>query len=365
MVSLLNQIARFAVKVKNLATLKSTTLTAPFKNWGILFLLGLICNACMSVPRGSSLQPTPPPPDYSQVAYWAALPTIDDQADRTPIGMQDQQATAMADVFYVHPTIYTKTRKGNSGWNASLADERLNADVDDAAMLNQASIFNAAGRVYAPRYRQAHLGVFRQRGTVTAEGALDLAYTDVLAAFNYFLDNYNDGRPIIIVGHSQGTVHTARLIAERIDNAPTLRSRLVAAYLIGMPIPTAPFANVPLCQSATETGCFVSWRTYRNDYQPTARDTFTDVAVVNPLNWSTAEGRVPASANAGGVLYKFDKILPGLVSAEVRGPRLYTNKPKFFGDILFNRKDYHIGDLNLFWVNVRENAVNRVNAYLE
>ncbi len=173
------------------------------------FLLLTLFGCGASIPLATSYESAsqPPVPDYSQERNWAALPTVKDQADLTPKGLKDGQATAIADVFYVHPTIYSDTRKGNDQWNASLADEKLNESVDDTAIKNQASIFNAAGRVYAPRYRQAHLNVFRRRGTEVAEGALDLAYQDVLAAFDYFLENYNEGRPIIIASHSQGTLH--------------------------------------------------------------------------------------------------------------------------------------------------------------
>lgn len=333
----------------------------------LVFIALLPFLACSpSIPKATTYEAAaiPSAPDYAQAFYWAALPTKQDQADRTPDGLTDQQATAHADVFYVHPTIYTDTRKGNDAWNASLQDEKLNESVDNSAILNQASIFNAAGKVYAPRYRQAHLNVFRRRGTEVAERALDLAYTDVLAAFDYFVANYNQGRPIIIAAHSQGTVHAARLLKDRFVGQP-LQKQLVVAYLIGMPVPLEPFKGIPVCANAEATGCFVSWRTYRDDYEPVLSDTSTKVTVVNPLSWTTAPGKVPASENKGGVLYKFEKILPNLVGAEIRGPRLYTEKPRFFGDIFFNTKNYHIGDLNLFWVNVRENAVLRVEQFIQ
>ncbi|MBC6994191.1 DUF3089 domain-containing protein [Neolewinella lacunae] len=334
-----------------------------------LFLLPLAClAACASVPKlpGDAALPVPPAPDYSRAAHWAALPFTDDPADRTPgDSLEDGQVTAVADVFYIHPTIYFDTRKGNTYWNASLADAKLNQAVDDSAILNHGSIFNAAGKVYAPRYRQAHIKVFYERGSTVKDAALDTAYQDVLAAFDYYLQTYNHGRPIIIASHSQGTTHAKRLLADRFDAKP-LRQQLVAAYLVGMPVSAQAYPTIPVCQSATETGCFVSWRTYREDFTPKSnyRDTVPSIAVVNPLSWTTRTERVPAEANLGGVLYNYGKgPLPGLVWAEIRGAGLFTNKPRFFGDILFNTKNYHIGDYNLFWMNVRENAVRRVEAF--
>ncbi len=329
-----------------------------------LFLL----TACGSIPPlpGGNKFPTPAPPDYRQEANWAATPFTADPADRTPgRDLVNKQVSAPADVFYIHPTIYFKARGKSQQWNANLEDERLNEAVDESAILNHASIFNAAGRVFAPRYRQANIRVFYPEGRSVSKQALDTAYADVLAAFDHYLTTWNQGRPIIIASHSQGTTHAKRLLADRFDQQP-LRQQLVVAYLVGMPVSADAYASIPVCQDSTQTNCFVSWRTYREDFTPKEdyRDTVPNIAVVNPLSWTTDEQRAPAEKNLGGVLYNYEKgPLPGLVWAERRGPGLFTNKPKFFGDILFNRKNYHIGDYNLFWLNVRKNAALRVSSF--
>ncbi|MEM1359951.1 MAG: DUF3089 domain-containing protein [Bacteroidota bacterium] len=330
----------------------------------LLLPLLLLLAACSTVPKTAIGEdfPVPSPPDYAEQKHWAALPTKNDQADRTPgPELTDRQATAAADVFYLHPTMYSGTRNGNDKWNADLADAKLNEKVDETAVLNQASIFNAAGRVYAPRYRQAHIKVFYPQGRSVSQQALDTAYADVLAAFDYYLAHFNEDRPIIIASHSQGTTHAKRLLADRFDGK-TLREQLVAAYLIGMPVSANAYQTIPVCAEPDQVGCFVSWRTYREDFVPksTYRDTVPNIAVVNPLSWTTDEERAPANLNQGAVLYNYDKgPLPELVWAEIRGAGLFTNKPKFFGDILFTTKNYHVGDYNLFWVNIRENAVTR------
>jgi hypothetical protein len=334
----------------------------------LFFLTLFLLTACGSIPSlpQSNFFPVPPVPDYDLPQNWAASPFAEDEADRTPgTELKNLQSTASADIFYLHPTIYRKAVKGNNLWNANLADEKLNQSVDELAMLNQASIFNAAGRVFAPRYRQANIAVFYKEGRTVNQQALDTAYNDVLAAFDHYLKTWNDDRPIIIASHSQGTTHAKRLLSDRFDGKP-LGKRLVAAYLIGMPISVDTYTTIPVCENATQTGCFVSWRTYREDFvpKPTYRDKVNNIAVVNPLSWTTDETRAPASLNKGGVLYKYDKgPMPELVWAERRGNGLFTNKPKFFGDIFFRTKNYHVADYNLFWVNVRENAVSRVEAF--
>ncbi len=330
-----------------------------------MLLLLISCASRPELPVGGSFA-VPPPPDYRQLDNWAALPTRDDAADRTPGDtLHEHQLTAEADVFFVHPTVYSDTRRGDRLWNADLADEKLNEAVDKSTILNQASVFNAAGKVYAPRYRQANLSVFYEEGAAVKEQALDTAYADVLAAFDYFVEHFNHGRPIILAAHSQGTLHAKRLLADRFDGKP-LGEQLVAAYLVGMPIRKDEFRTIPVCTSPGQTGCFVSWRTYREDFVPGPGQDDPEVAVVNPLTWTTDTARAAASLNLGGVLYNYDAgLMPELVWAEIRGAGLFTNKPSFFGDILFTSKNYHVADYNLFWMNVRQNAGTRVRRFLE
>ncbi|WP_082921567.1 DUF3089 domain-containing protein [Lewinella sp. 4G2] len=197
-----------------------------------LFLLLSTCGSAPKLPANGSF-PVPPPPEYASPANWAALPTTEDYADLTPGDqLQDQQANARADVFFLHPTHYRNTTESSTDWNANVYDLEINEAVDDGSIKNQASIFNAAGKIYAPRYRQANLKVYYSEGRKMAKRALDIAYDDILRAFDYYLKNHNNGRPIIIAGHSQGTTHAKRLLRDRFDGKP-LQQQLVAAYLPG------------------------------------------------------------------------------------------------------------------------------------
>ncbi|MEY2646843.1 MAG: hypothetical protein RL158_819, partial [Bacteroidota bacterium] len=159
-------------------------------------------------------------PDYSQLAYWAAHPDKRDPSDSLPKPLKkDFQASDKADVFFVYPTSYLDTNKP-SGWNASLKDAKLNLYTDYTSILNQASIFNQAGKIYAPRYRQAHIKAYspvNYADTLKALAAFELAYQDVKAAFEYYLAHYNNGKPIIIASHSQGSTHSKRLLKEFFD----------------------------------------------------------------------------------------------------------------------------------------------------
>lgn len=302
-------------------------------------------------------------PDYNDPAYWAALPTKKDPADQVPQGLASVQKEPKADVFFLYPTIYTG-RKGDTEWNAPVDDTVFNQRVDESTILFQASAFNAAGRVFAPRYRQAHLSAYYTDNTAAAKKAFELAYQDLKTAFQYYLYHYNQGRPIIIAAHSQGTTHGRRLVKEFFDGKP-LQDQLVAAYLIGIAVPKDEFEQIEVCQRPEATGCFVSWRTYKKGYIP-ENYTPNEIAVVNPLTWTTDTEVADISLNKGGLLRDFNKVRPELTNAQVKAELgiLWARKPRFFGNFLLLMKNYHIADINFYYTNVRENASLRVESFL-
>ncbi|HJW29552.1 MAG TPA: DUF3089 domain-containing protein [Saprospiraceae bacterium] len=330
-----------------------------------LFILLLGFSSCVSLPRGTFIDSGPSTPDYSLEQNWAALPMKKDSADAVPISTwTDQQTTSPVDVFFVHPTTYTG-KSGQHDWNARLDDARLNARTDRTTIRYQASLFNGAGRVYAPRYRQAHLDCFfTKQKKEDATKALNLAYADVVAAFHYYLSHYNAGRPFIIAGHSQGTLHAARLIKEEIEGTP-LQKQFIVAYLPGMPVKADYFKSINPCTTPEQTGCFCSWRTFRSGYVPKKyhRDD-ENIVVTNPVTWKQDETTSGKQQQLGAVLRDFCHVMPALISTQVYEDLLWVNKPKFKWSFLFMTKNYHIADYNLFYADVRRNAQDRVKAFL-
>ena len=126
------------------------------------FLLLLSLSACAVKPKGQfDAALIPPAPDYSNLDHWAAHPKKKDLSDRTPLpDMETINAEAEVDVLYFYPTTYTGSKQYEKHWNADVNNAKTNSKTDKSAILFQASIFNGVGRVYAPRYRQAHLNVF-------------------------------------------------------------------------------------------------------------------------------------------------------------------------------------------------------------
>ncbi len=300
----------------------------------------------------------PAAPDYSKTLSWSALPFKEDRSDVVPKGEKwIEDSLKAVDVFYVHPTMYQKGLR----WNASLDMKQINRKVDNYPVKLQASVFNESCRVYAPRYRQAVVKVFYESST-DGDSALNLAYQDVKRAFQYYIDNYNQGRPFIIAGHSQGTHHTRRLLQELIDTTALLK-QMVAAYIIGFQVNDSMYQNTKMCSLPDETGCYISWMSYREGYEPNG-EWFKNTQSINPLTWTMHSDRVTVEEYSGSVVLNLNRKFKRRMSvriADVGGKVLWveTKAPWFR-----NWKNLHVADYGLFYHTIRENVKLRIKAYL-
>jgi hypothetical protein len=323
----------------------------------------ILCISCKTYKPLGDTQQQYLKPDFSQIIHWAAHPDILDESDRMPEGGNIDNRKYDADVFFLHPTTYTGSDKSHKEWNGPLNEPKLDKKTDEGTIRFQASAFNHAGRVFAPRYRQAHLHAYFTQDKEKAKKAFDLAYEDVKAAFEYYLRHHHNNRPIIIASHSQGTTHAIRLIKEYFDQKP-LNSKLVAAYLLGMPVAKNEFKNIRPCQDSTDTGCSISWRTFKKDYVLKEAGTRDNILVTNPISWTLDQNYIPKSQNKGTLLYNFNKIYPELVDAQVSDNILWASKPKFRGSIFLRTKNYHPADVNFYYFSIRDNAALRVRTFL-
>ena len=331
------------------------------KNYLLLFLTVCLfaCSSYRKPPKGpfESYQPSSPP-DYSLESSWSALPTMEDFADKTPLPIGEiDQDKALVDVFYIHPTTFM----GGLAWNSDVGDVELNAATDERAVKNQASIFNGTGKIYAPRYRQMSFGGFFTDDTTSEKKALVLAYNDVKRAFQYYLQNYNHGRPIIIASHSQGTVHGIRLVQEFFDGTK-LQKQLVAAYLVGWPFNRETFSSIPVCETPYQYGCTAGWNSWKMGSLPKNYDSFYKGAVVtNPISWLADDSFADRSQHKGFIGKNYDKISRNHLDAQGNDGILLVSKPYKITPV----KSLHVGDFNLFWLDVRENVALRAQNYLE
>lgn len=328
---------------------------------------------------------TPPPaPDYSKPASWAALPDQKDYADYKPPGVSDPKGPKAADVFFIHPTTFMS----NKGWNASIEDKKPKERVDTAVMKHQASPFNACCRVFGPRYRQATL-FFAVRFDYAGKEALNLAYADVVRAFKYYMKHWNKGRPLILAGHSQGAMHAIRLLEEHIATSP-IKDQLIAAYIVGNPVFQDKFSRglKPFhpCRDAKDTGCVASWMTLgkkadvkkygklKQYYHPGGFEKVKGKTHIctHPITWKLGGGLSTYKEHLGAVRFKrgdapMYPIQPNTVRGRCKHGAMIIDPIKIkkgFGNRMLGKDDFHIYDFNLFYMNIRKNAVTRVKAFL-
>lgn len=330
-----------------------------------------------------SAYPAPAAPDYAKPASWAAWPGRKSAADVVPPGIETPvAANPKADVFFVHPTTYLESTTWNAKFNeGGFTGKQLDMDV----LRYQAGVFNACCRIYVPRYRQATLGAFLNPGD-DANKSFELAYSDVIRAFDYYVEHENNGRPFILASHSQGSLHATRLLQERILSNPGLRKRLVAAYIVGASLPESiDYTGLPVCENARQTGCILDWNsaasldvfastrsemvTYgASKYQPVGDKNWL---CVNPLSWDRTSTS-PASGNKASLpIVLEDEELPhvisGITGARCEKGRLLVDIPPAkrvgFDDALTMFGSYHNQDYSLFYASVRQNAIDRVEAF--
>lgn len=300
-------------------------------------------------------------PDYSKMDHWAAHPWKWDPSDSIPRPLlAGGRKDSLADVFFLHPTTYTKKVIGE---NASINDWYINAKTDYTSILYQASVFNEQCRVFAPRYRQASIKVFFYPKERSQEAAFETAYLDIKTAFEYYLEHWNHGRPIIIAGHSQGAKFAQYLLRDYFENKP-LAKQLVVAYIPGWSLPKELFSALKVCDDSLQTGCVCSWRTMRRGYVPSyLRFEEGNSLVTNPLTWSSGGEYASRKLNKGSVLYKFNKIYRATTDGQVSNGFLYVRRPRFPWGFLYFSRNYHAGDFNLYYLNVRENIRQRIRVF--
>jgi len=314
------------------------------------------------------------PPDYSKNASWVSHPGIaDDPSHWAPEGWRGfTAAIAKTATFYVHPTTYLRTDR----WNAPLD---AGADTDARTRLfvqSQASAFDFNSDVWAPKYRQAAYGAFLLK-SADAQEALDLAYSDVRAAFDVFLAAQPKSRPIVLAGHSQGALHLLRLLRERHDQ---LKGRLVAAYIVGWPVSLTadlPSLGFPACRAKDQSGCVLSWMSFGNPANPTwmldqweqskgptglqrRRD---DILCVNPLT-GTENGSARPGANQGTLVpdaqFRSARLLPGTIGARCsKGLLILDANVPSLGPYVLPGNNYHVYDFALFWASIQGDYVER------
>ena len=293
--------------------------------------------------------------DYSSSTTWAVLPGNypDSLKEYTVENPEDS-----IDVFYVYPTLLLS--KKDERWNVSIEDSIQRNKVLNIAVRFQASAWANSGSLYVPFYRQAHIRSYNQleNGGTTA---LLNAYSDIKAAFEYYLKHYNHGRGIILASHSQGSTHISLILRDFFDGKP-LQKQLVAAYIPGVGLDKNQFKTIPFMEKPDQTGGFVNWNTFKKKFDKEKYKWFKGKVVINPVTWDTTA--FAKRELHKGFLYSNGKLYKNSFDTHTADGVIWITTPHFpYRYLAFTMQNYHSGDVNLFWEDIRENSLLRVQNF--
>ena len=301
------------------------------------------------------------PSDYSKEDNWMAIPEI----------------THEVDTFYLYPTCYaddSETAKQICDIDNEQVRERAQAVYE-----NQATVFEESTNVFGPYYRQSNIyHVLGMDSKELEEFQMNEQRTDVYAALDYYFENYNNGRPFILAGHSQGSIMTRIVLGEYMQAHPEYYERMVAAYVIGYSITSDWLEEHPylkFAEGADDTGVIVSWNTEGPANKGQNNIVVEDGAIsINPVNWKRDDTYASADENLGSRIlneetgtYEIKKKIADAQLDTERGVVICTTEDVEYTSAgeLFGPASLHNNDYALYYENVRENVKARVERFLK
>lgn len=316
----------------------------------LVIWVGMMLSGCSQNPSDAV--------DYADAENWAYLETTAAEMD--------------ADVFFICPSVYGGS---DSACNMSLSDTETKESFVGAINMEK-GIYDQNSRFFAPYYRQIGLNVYEMEQE-EREPYLEIAYQDIRAAFDYYYETYNEGRPIILAGFSQGADLCIRLMKDRFDEED-LQNQLVACYAIGWRVTeeeVEQYSQLKMAQGETDTGVIVSF----NSEAETITDSLmipsgTKTYAINPLNWKTDSTPADKSLNKGACFTDYSGAIvteiPQLTGAYIDDMRGALKVPDVSpadypaGLSLFADGVYHLYDYQFFYRNLQENVSARLDAFL-
>ena len=302
------------------------------------------------------------PVDYSKSSTWLNLP---------------KTATHKIDVFYLSDTAYTQPTPSSPKIGPINAPSMISGD--QAAFQRTAMAFAPVANIYAPYYRQVSVAVqASMTGAQQIKMVGGIPTTDAITAFEYYLKHYNNGRPFILAGHSQGSSVLTHLLAVYMKANPQVYKRMVAAYVIGYPV-TQTYLNqspfLKFAQGANDTGVIISYNTEASvvpEVNPVMLGQ-QHALVINPITWTRSEAPASAAQNLGSWLPESStgpwvKVM-NFADAQVNTAKgvLISSSPPVakFSPSPSLEGVYHGFDYAFYFFNIQENAQTRVNHYFE
>ncbi len=297
-------------------------------------------------------------PDYADTGSWAYWRVGENKP---------------ADLFIVCPTVDLGTG-GNK--NMSLADNEAKKNFYGALNMER-GIYEQHCRMYAPYYRQAVLADYDLPAN-EAEPYFNLAYKDVRAAFVYYMQHENNGRPFVLAGFSQGAEMCLRLLKE-FGAADFVQDNMVACYAIGWrftPQEAEQYPYIRPAQSADDLGTVIMFNSEAAEVTESLMvPQGTKSFCINPLNWRTDEKAAAKTLNAGACFTDYSgsitREVPQLTGCYIdteRGVLKVTDvDKKDYPPVLsvFTDGVYHLYDYQFFYRNLQQNVNLRIKTFME
>ena len=278
------------------------------------------------------------------------------------------------DVVYFYPTTFSKV-SDDAPDVADITDESMRSGAQ-RELKNQASVFIEDCNIYAPFYRQVNAAYAL---TLSDEEADDLlrysASQDPSAALDYYFENYNNGKPFILAGHSQGSQILTMILSDYMKEHPEHYENMIAAYVIGYSVTDKYLAANPhlkFAEGADDTGVIISYNTEGPANKDQHNAVVTDGAIsINPINWKKDDTYASKEENLGSLNIdgEIEKNLAdakinlerGVVVCETADSAVYAIPEA--AHALFGPESYHGYDYGLYYMNLRENAKVRIEAF--
>ena len=347
-----------------------------FRKLGVIFIVILIFQSCGLLKEENNQinyksldfenYNLPKEPTYTDLEDWLVHPEKQSENEFLSANTNLKRA----DVFFIVPTLY-QDRKEIS-WNSDVYNKQFSDILMQSSIKYQSTAWLSSANLYSPNYRQAHFRVFEEKYWKNGgEDAFEIAYSDIKRSFEVYLKQFNKGKPIIIAGHSQGAGHAKRLLKDFFDGKE-LSNKLIAAYLVGTKITEDDFFDLELMNKPDQTGGYVTWNTYKvlkdeKKYDLTIdRLWLSDAQVTNPITWSDYVSK--DYNDHKGFLWLNQKVFPNAVVIESIDEAINIKTPKmgFPKSLLVSfLKDYHKGDINIFWEDIRQNSILRTRKYFQ
>ena len=347
-----------------------------FRKLGVIFIVILIFQSCGLLKEENNQinyksldfknYNPPKEPTYTDLEDWLVHPEKQSENEFLSANTNLKRA----DVFFIVPTLY-QDRKEIS-WNSDVYNKQFSDILMQSSIKYQSTAWLSSANLYSPNYRQAHFRVFEEKYWKNGgEDAFEIAYSDIKRSFEVYLKQFNKGKPIIIAGHSQGAGHAKRLLKDFFDGKE-LSNKLIAAYLVGTKITEDDFFDLELMNKPDQTGGYVTWNTYKvlkdeKKYDLTIdRLWLSDAQVTNPITWSDYVSK--DYNDHKGFLWLNQKVFPNAVVIESIDEAINIKTPKmgFPKSLLVSfLKDYHKGDINIFWEDIRQNSILRTRKYFQ